>query len=634
LTDIHKLLQRQLRRNKSSLPQSEENKDFLLSVSEVYDQYDQEISLLERSLYLISAELNERNTLLKSQLEELTETKNQLKGSLSVVNATFDATGEIILVYDITGKLASINKMGEEFFEANNIVDFNDWAGLLSIFKYPKNAQKVNNSLRESPLQSLAGVVELTTNFTYEYRSLPQIINNVLVGRVWCLRDVTQQRATEELIQHQAYHDALTGLPNRILLLDRVEHAVALAKREERQIAVVFVDLDNFKRVNDTEGHKAGDELLIMLVKRIQSRLREQDTLARLGGDEFVILLEGITQQGDVTVLCKELLLILNEPFVINGRQHFVTLSLGVSLFPEHDANPEQLILKADMAMYKAKEEGKNTFEFYNKKLESKAFLQVKIERELREALNANELETFFQPKIELATGRIVGAELLIRWFKADKSSVPPDIFIPVAESTGLITHIGKMVIDSAIKHLKYWHSKGIVDLKLAVNLSVIEFQDTDLIQHLIDTVDANEDVGSQLIIELTESIFMEDKDRIRHIMERLSTRGVSFALDDFGKGYSSFSYLQILPIDYLKIDKSFLQNVTRDKQSAAIARTIIDVGHNLELDVIAEGIEDQETLDYVTKERCSMAQGYFLHRPMSSEEFNKLVFEQAAKSK
>ncbi|MFQ3248966.1 MAG: diguanylate cyclase (GGDEF)-like protein [Glaciecola sp.] len=634
MTDIHKLLQRQLRRNKSSLPQSEENKDFLLSVSEVYDQYDQEISLLERSLYLISAELNERNTLLKSQLEELTETKNQLKGSLSVVNATFDATGEIILVYDITGKLASINKMGEEFFEANNIVDFNDWAGLLSIFKYPKNAQKVNNSLRESPLQSLAGVVELTTNFTYEYRSLPQIINNVLVGRVWCLRDVTQQRATEELIQHQAYHDALTGLPNRILLLDRVEHAVALAKREERQIAVVFVDLDNFKRVNDTEGHKAGDELLIMLVKRIQSRLREQDTLARLGGDEFVILLEGITQQGDVTVLCKELLLILNEPFVINGRQHFVTLSLGVSLFPEHDANPEQLILKADMAMYKAKEEGKNTFEFYNKKLESKAFLQVKIERELREALNANELETFFQPKIELATGRIVGAELLIRWFKADKSSVPPDIFIPVAESTGLITHIGKMVIDSAIKHLKYWHSKGIVDLKLAVNLSVIEFQDTDLIQHLIDTVDANEDVGSQLIIELTESIFMEDKDRIRHIMERLSTRGVSFALDDFGKGYSSFSYLQILPIDYLKIDKSFLQNVTRDKQSAAIARTIIDVGHNLELDVIAEGIEDQETLDYVTKERCSMAQGYFLHRPMSSEEFNKLVFEQAAKSK
>jgi len=631
LINLHKLLQRQIKRNKSVVEISDENTSFYSSISDTYIQYEQEIGILERSLFLTSAELNERNTLLKSQLEELTETKNQLQESLLVVNATFDATGEIILVYDVVGNLVSINQMGQDFFAEHNIFDLRVWTGLMAVFKLPRQAQKLIDSLKESPLQQLAGVIEVSNKLIYEYRSLPQIIDDELIGRVWCFKDVTQQKITEDLIQHQAYHDALTGLPNRTLLLDRVEHALTIAKREEQQIAVIFVDLDNFKRVNDTEGHKAGDELLILLVKRIKSRLREQDTLARLGGDEFVILLEGVAATEDVSELCKELLLILNKPFIINGRQHFVTLSLGISLFPEHDLNAEQLILKADMAMYKAKQEGKNTFELYNEKLESQAFLQVKIERELREALDSKQLETYFQPKIDVVSGKIVGAELLIRWFKSDKSSVSPDIFIPIAESTGLITQIGKLVIDSAFKHLKYWHSKGIENLKLAINLSVIEFQDPGVIQHIIDTMDEVDLPGDNLIIELTESIFMEDKDRIRRIMDRLRTRGVSFALDDFGKGYSSFSYLQILPIDYLKIDKSFLQGVTNNKQSAAIARTIIAIGHNLELEVIAEGIEDQATLDYVTNEGCSMAQGFFLHKPMSSETFEQLIFEQFA---
>ena len=629
MTELHKLLQRQIKRNKSGVTQNDDTNEFWSSISETYVQYEQEIGLLERSLFIISNELNERNTLLSEQLGELTETKNQLQKSLSVVNATFNATGEIIMVYNIEGNLVSINKMGEEFFEANNIVDFKVWTGLLSLFKFPRKTQKILDSLKEDPLQEITGVIELTNNYTYEYRTHPQIINHILVGRVWCFKDVTQQRISEDLIQHQAFHDALTGLPNRSLLIDRVIHAVAIAKREKSQIAVLFVDLDNFKRVNDTEGHKAGDELLIELVKRMQSRLREQDTLARLGGDEFVILLEGIRDANDLTALCDELLNTINQAFVINGRQHFVTLSIGISIFPEHDTVPEQLILKADMAMYKAKELGKNTYELYNKKLESKAFLQVKIERELRAALDANQLETYFQPKVNLSSNTIVGAELLIRWFKPDKSSVPPDLFIPIAESTGLITRIGKMVIDSAIEYLTYWRNAGIVDLKLAVNLSVIEFQDANLIQYLLDTVDKNASLGSQLIIELTESIFMEDKDKIRQLMDRLSKRGVSFALDDFGKGYSSFSYLQILPIDYLKIDKSFLQGVTHNKQSAAIARTIIDVGHNLELEVIAEGIEDQETLDYVTKERCAMAQGFFLHKPMDGKTFKQLIADQ-----
>lgn len=626
MSEIHKFLKRQLRRFNIDENESSAISQLLSSISDAYDEHDQEIELLERSLYLISNELNERNTLLKDQLLELTKTKDKLQTSISVLNATFDATGENILVYDVEGNLANINTMGRSFFTNQSIVDFQHWSALLSVFKYPNQALKVKEKLQDDPLQQLSGIIELTNNCFYEYRSFPQVVDGSLIGRVWCFRDVTQQKASEEMIQHQAYHDALTGLPNRSLLLDRVEHAITIAKRIDSELSILFIDLDNFKRVNDTEGHKAGDALLVQLVARIKSRLREQDTLARLGGDEFVLLLESADKAEFITSLCDELLDLLSQPFSINNRQHFVTSSIGIALFPKDGNTAEQLILKSDMAMYQAKEQGKNNYQFYNAKLEKQAFLQVKIERELREALQNNELEAYFQPKIDLKTNEIVGAELLMRWFKDDGSSVPPDVFIPVAESTGLICSIGITAIRTAIAYLEKWQKEGITHLKLAVNLSIIEFQDPNVIQFIIDTIDSSDASGSNLIIELTESIFMENKDNVSRIMEQLRTRGISFAMDDFGKGYSSFSYLQLLPIDHLKIDKSFLRGVASNKQSAAIARTIIDIGHNLELNVIAEGIEDQETLDYVIKECCETAQGFFLYKPMSGKEFERLI--------
>lgn len=631
LSDIHKFLKRQLRRFNVDDTVVDKHSAFFQSISDAYTEHDQEIELLERSMYLVSNELNERNKLLKDQLLELTKTENQLQESISVLGATFDATGENIVVYDVSGNLATINSMGQTFFARHGVQDYQNWSALLSVFKFPNQALKVKNKLFDDPMQQLNGVLELTNNCFYEYRSLPQVIDNTLIGRVWCFRDVTQQKESEEMVQHQAYHDALTGLPNRSLLLDRVEHASAIARRMDTQLAVLFVDLDNFKRVNDTEGHKAGDELLVQLVTRFQSNLREQDTLARLGGDEFVLLLESVKGKDLISILCDKLLLLLSAPFTINNRQHYVTASIGIALYPDDAETAEQLILKSDMAMYQAKQIGKNTYQFYNAKLEKQAFLQVKIERELREALLADELEPYFQPKIDLLSGEIVGAEILMRWFKEDGSSIPPDIFIPIAESTGLICSIGKKAIKTAVEYLEQWHAQGISHLKLAVNLSIIEFQDPDVIQFILDTVDASDVSGSSLIIELTESIFMENKDTVSRTMEELRTRGISFALDDFGKGYSSFSYLQILPIDYLKIDKSFLQGVSSNKQSAAIARTIIDVGHNLELNVIAEGIEDQETLDYVIKEKCETAQGFFLHKPMNGPKYNQLIKEKCS---
>ena len=626
MSEIHKLLARQLKRNGVSGFSGEKERALLSSISNAYIENELEIELLENSLFLTSSELNERNETLKYQLAELTETKNQLQESVSVLNAMFDSTGEVIIVYDVNGVIAHTNSMGVDFFKENGVNDYQHWSAMLDILKFPDLAFHLKQKLERNLMQQLDGVLEFNNNRFFKYRSLPQVIEGELIGRVWCFRDVTLEKEREDLIEHQAYHDALTGLPNRNLLLDRVTHALTIAKRAGTQIAILFVDLDDFKRVNDTEGHKAGDELLIQLVSRIQTRIREQDTLSRLGGDEFVILLEAVEDIEKVKVLCEEFLSILSEPFVINGRQHFVSSSIGISLFPSHDHIAEQLILKADMAMYQAKQSGKNTFVLYDARLEKQAKLQVKIERELRKALKIGELQPYFQPKIDLKTNKIVGAEVLMRWFKSDGTSVPPDTFIPIAESTGLITQIGRYAIESAFTHLARWQETGQTDLKLAVNLSIIEFQDKELIQHILEIIDTSGIPGSRLIIELTESIFMENKDQISRIMQRLRSRGVAFALDDFGKGYSSFSYLQMLPIDYLKIDKSFLTDVCSNKQSAAIARTIIDIGHNLELGVIAEGIEDQQTLDYVTSEKCETAQGYFLYRPMNSQAFTRLL--------
>ncbi len=628
MSELHKLLKRQLKRYKVDEQTVQDHESLFSAISSAYLSHDQEMSLLERSLFVTSNELNERNTLLSTQVKQLSDIKDQLEQSNSALTATFDATGEHVVVYSVDGNLVSINSMGRAFFEKQGVDDYRHWSAFLMVLKNPNKATEIKHKLDKNPDCYIEGTLEATNNRYYEYRSLPQTIDKKIVGRVWCFRDITHQREQSELIQRQAYHDALTGLPNRSLLIDRARHAIALAKRLKKQVAVLFIDLDNFKRVNDSEGHKAGDELLIKLVGRIRSRLREQDTFARLGGDEFVIIVEELSGPKDVESLCDQLLSILKRPFEFYGRPYYVSQSIGISLFPDDGNDADELILKADMAMYQAKDLGKNNYQFYHSSLEKEAQLQVKIEQELREALKTNELQPYFQPKINVQSGRISGAEILMRWFKPDGTSVPPDIFIPVAESTGLISKIGKKALLVAMEQLKYWQEQGVTHLKFAVNLSIIEFQDVDVIQFIIDKLDELDVPGSGLIIEVTESIFMENKDNISRTMDLLRTRGISFALDDFGKGYSSFSYLQSLPIDYLKIDKTFLQGVTHDKQSAAITRTIIDIGHNLELDVVAEGIEDQETLNYVKSEQCNTAQGYFLYKPMPSESFIDVIEE------
>ncbi|KTD97911.1 EAL domain-containing protein [Pseudoalteromonas sp. H71] len=630
---MHKLLARQLKRSKVDESFVQEYTDIISRVSDAYELNEREINILERSLFITSNELNERNDLLKNQLNELSDTQQQLEHSISVLNATFDAIGEQVTVLDLKGNVVSANIMAREFFERFNLDAYNYFSQIDKVIKKGNKSADIIAQLKADSKQALSGEFESIDDKHYSYRSLPQLKNGQLIGRVFCIRDISVEKEHEEIIHFQAYHDALTGLANRQLFMDRLEHSLTLARRDDSMTAVLFLDLDNFKRVNDTEGHKGGDELLIKMVERINHRLREQDTLARIGGDEFVILVELVKSKNNIENLCDALLETISKEFIINGRPQYVSSSIGIALYPEDGITPDSLLSNADMAMYDAKNNGKNAYRFYHRKLEAHAREQMDIERELRKAINNQELKIYLQPKIGLDCNQILGAEVLMRWFTASGESVPPDLFIPIAESTGLIKKIGEFAISSAISLLEQWQKENITPLKLAVNLSIIEFQDEHFIDYIIESISNSTISGNQLIIELTESIFMENKEKMSKTMHKLKHYGVAFALDDFGKGYSSFSYLQLLPIDYLKIDKSFLQNVITDEQSAAIAKCIIDIGHNLDLAIIAEGIEDQETLDYVSKAQCEMAQGFFMYRPMPSDSFTKLIQKQPTQS-
>jgi diguanylate cyclase (GGDEF)-like protein len=626
---MHQLLKRQLKRLKIDPAHNNELRDTLSIVSDTYNQNERTIKMLERSLFLTSNELNERNRALKLQLTSVEQVQSKLEESLALLKATFDATGEIILVYDLNGEIVSMNKMANDFLAHFNVdVSYAKLSKFVTLLKDPNSLGMFDCQLKENPLLNIQCTVETISGCFYDVRSLPQIKDNRMCGRVWCLRDVTQSKRNEAMVEYQAYHDALTGLPNRSLLIDRVKHALSLAKRGQQKLAVLYIDLDNFKKVNDSEGHDAGDRLLIEVVQRLQSQLREQDTLSRQGGDEFVILLENIKDQKSVAQICRNLINELQRPFTIKGRNYRVTSSIGISVYPNDGKSADEVLRKADMAMYESKACGKNAFRLYSHDIEAKALEKLSLEQALRNVLEREGLSVAFQPKVDLDTMTISGVEALARWYKNDGSSVPPDLFINIAEQTGLIEEVGRQIISLATDNLCRWRAAGLVDITVSINLSSLEFQNPNIIQYFLTTLQNKKIPGSAIIIELTESIFMEDKIKVTDTMKMLGKYGITFALDDFGKGYSSFSYLHALPLQYLKIDKAFLRDVESNPQSATITETIIDIGHKLGLKVIAEGIEDNFILDYVRQHNCDIGQGFHLFKPMKPDDVTRLLMD------
>ncbi len=439
--------------------------------------------------------------------------------------------------------------------------------------------------------------------------------------------DITEQKLSEERIHHLAYYDSVTGLPNRTLLQDRFMIASANALRRQRMVAIYFLDLDNFKTINDTIGHSFGDQLLLKVSEELKSKLRKGDTIARLGGDEFILLQSNIREMSEVYYLAERLLDIFKQPWLLNGHEFYVTASIGVSLFPNDSSDLQSLMKNADAAMYKAKEMGKNTFQVYTQELNLKMMERMRLETYLRKAASGDEFRLYYQPKIELATGRVSGVEALIRWADSGSGWIMPGEFIHIAEETGLINSIGEWVLRTACHQLTKWHAEGYGDLKMSVNLSARQFQEKNLVARISGIIEETGVKPEYLELEITESIAMKDLDYTVSVLNELKKMGMGIALDDFGTGYSSLNYLMRLPINNLKIDKTFVREITTNHNQAMIAKVLISLAHSMKLSVTAEGVEERSQVEFLKQEHCDVVQGYLFSVPMPPEELSLMPY-------
>lgn len=450
--------------------------------------------------------------------------------------------------------------------------------------------------------------------------------DGLVTGVVIVFRDITQHRAQERKMAYLAQHDFLTDLPNRVLLDDRIAQAIAIAERNKKNIAMLFLDLDNFKYINDSLGHPIGDELLKSVAQRLVSSVRSSDTVSRQGGDEFIILLADGTNEEDAAVTAQKILNVLAGVHEIDSQQLYVTTSIGISIYPADGADAETLLKNADTAMYHAKEEGRNNFQFFRSAMNIRSVERQLIESHLRTSLEKNQMVLHYQPKIDLATGEVSGAEALLRWNHPDWGLVYPERFIEVAEDSGLIVSIGNWVLKEACTEAKKWESMGHGKICLAVNISASEFRQTNFLTELRSILLESELDPSCLQLEITESVLMHDAERSAAILNELKTLGIQLAVDDFGTGYSSLSYLEQFPIDVLKIDQSFLRDLASNPDNKIIVSAIIGMGNNLKLKVIAEGIENQTQLSFLREQDCGEGQGYFFSRPLGAAQFQMLL--------
>ena len=445
-------------------------------------------------------------------------------------------------------------------------------------------------------------------------------------GMVCIVRDITERTYAEEQIKHLAYHDALTNLPNRLLFKDRLTVALSHANREGSSLAVLFLDLDRFKVINDSLGHNIGDQLLQAVAARIQACLRESDTVARLGGDEFTILLPHLHRSDDAVPVAQKIIEAIRYPFHIEGREFFTTTSIGISLFPEDGTDAEALIKNADTAMYQAKELGRDNYQLFNAHVNATALQRIALEHGLRKALANDQMVVHYQPIFDMRSGRITGMEALLRWNHPQLGSIPPATFIPLAEATGAMTPIGTWALREACRQAKAWHDAGFRSLSLAVNLSVTQLQQSDLVERVAEILEDTGFPARLLELEITESSAMHSPETSVRTLYDLKKLGLRISLDDFGTGHSSLSYLKRFPIDTLKIDQSFVHDITTDPDTAAIVTAIIAMAHSLRLKVVAEGVEFTEQANFLRRHGCDQMQGFLIKEPVAAAEFLALV--------
>jgi diguanylate cyclase (GGDEF)-like protein/PAS domain S-box-containing protein len=454
----------------------------------------------------------------------------------------------------------------------------------------------------------------------------PIFENGVFKGYRGTGTDITERRQAEEKIAFLAYHDALTGLPNRVLLQDRLQQAIAQAERVRNGLALVFLDLDNFKKINDSLGHAAGDALLREVAQRLKHCVRDSDTISRQGGDEFVLILRELRGVDSCVPVLGKIMESLQEPFIWEGNELSTSASLGIALYPEDGRDFETLRKKADLAMYRAKEAGRNTYRFFDEEMDEEAVEHLLMRSGLRRAVERGEFLLHYQPQIDLGSGRIIGAEALLRWQHPEYGLVPPGRFIPIAEESGLIVPIGEWVLREACRQCAQWLRAGLPPLVVAVNLSAAQFRRGSVEQAVRQALTDTGLPPVQLELELTESILIQDVESVLATVQRLKQLGIKVSIDDFGTGYSSLSYLKRFDIDKLKIDQSFIRDLASDPDDAAIVHAIIQMAHSLGLRAIAEGVETADMLQRLQVLGCDEAQGYHYARPLPAAEFERLL--------
>jgi diguanylate cyclase (GGDEF)-like protein/PAS domain S-box-containing protein len=439
--------------------------------------------------------------------------------------------------------------------------------------------------------------------------------------------DISKLKESEEKLKYLAHYDPLTDLPNRLLMQSRLDHAIAQAQRHNHHVSILFIDLDDFKQVNDSLGHVVGDELLMQVARRLRARLRNEDTLARLGGDEFVVLLEKLERADGAATVARAMLSETAVPFQLRGgRELYVRGSIGISVFPGDGATASELLRAADTAMYQAKAAGGDRFLFFTSAMGAEVLAGMELETALRRALEHKEMTLYFQPRVDLRDGRLQGAEALLRWFRNGTDAVPPGSFIPVAERSGLIVPIGNWVIDAACRQYRFWVEQGLPPVQIGINVSARQFRDAGLARNIADSLHKYDMPAAMLVLELTESMLMERTDEAVEVLQELNRIGVQISLDDFGTGFSSLSYLTRFPIDTIKIDRSFVASAETDGSAQTIINLVIRLAHGLGLKVIAEGVETEGQCAYLRRQGCDEMQGYFYSRPLPPEKFAELL--------
>ena len=561
---------------------------------------------------------------------ELETANNHLNQAHSALAATLESTADGILVVDRAGKIVSFNRRFVDLWKIpESVVQSGDDNLVLSVMTpLIKDVDGFLNKVRElyvNVTQESFDVLHLKNGSVFERYSKPQRIGNEVIGRVWSFRDVTERSQVESHIQKLVHHDALTQLPNRTLMMDRLEMALERARRHANKAAVMMLDLDHFKNINDSLGHAVGDQLLKEIAERLSRCARKTDTVARMGGDEFVIVLTDVNDRGTIERIVQAMLAEVNLPVVIGSHDLAMTPSIGISVFPEHGTDATTMLKAADTAMYQAKAHGRGNYQWFTPSMRLAVEERLELESGMRRALERDEFSLHYQPLVGVSGGHVIGMEALIRWQHPRLGLLQPDKFILLAEETGLIVPIGAWALRRACIEGKGLQNRLGKPLIISVNISTRQFRDETLLQVVKDALAESGLEAKTLVLEITESVLAVKPQETANILKKIRALGVRIALDDFGTGYSSLSYITRFPIDILKIDASFVRDIVDDNNDAAITSAIIALAHSLKLEVIAEGVETPEQLAFLQKRQCNEAQGFYFGKPVPVAEFAAL---------